>query len=890
VPFPTTPLALVARIAPGANPVDPTSYVFTDITPDVRASDGIQITVGRQDETGSVDTTQVRAAIDNRSGNYSPRNPLGAYYGSLAKGTPLSVGVTLINDQFNRTVASGLGTDPDSGITWPGGTSFSVNGSAVVGNFATDNQAVAVAGGFGSQDFDLVYTSYASAVPVGANFVIAAIFWLSNGSDYYRAHTEFDTSGIIKVKIQKRAPSATTDVVANTSTGVAFSANTKIKTRVQVLGGVVRMRAWLASGSEPSSWNIQASLGTVDRTAYGTGLYLWRVAGMTTGPIGFVDDFRYDAIRAITPVPEWPVRWGDQAAVDVTAPIVGAGPLRRLSQGQAALRSPMYRQVTQYSNLVGHWPLEDPSGATALTNTTASGTQGTLLNTTLGTDGGPPGALSVAQSGAGSIMTGAFKPASSTAGWQFAFSAKLATAAPAAQTEMIRWTTSNGYQWSWYVASGSFRILVTAGGTTLLDSTVLSPDPTNWIQYRTKVSRVGTTVTVERAWFTTDGAIAGTTDTFTGTIGYLQTWRQAANTLTQDALWSHIFGVTTIADDLQSTNALQSFNGYIHERAGVRAQRLATEEGIPLMFIGTPTNSATMGVQTSSTLLDLFRDCEAADQAVLSEAGAGLAFRTRRLRYNAPVGMALNFSTGHVSSPPEPTDDDQQLRNQIKLSRTSGSTVTAQDDDSIAVNGLYSDELTINVQDDSQLPDQAGWLLHLGTLNELRWPKVTLDLARNPSLIGTWCQMTIGSRITITNPPAAVPGTLDLLIEGWTETLSEYGWTVEINCSPASAWKVAIYDASAYRYDSKSTTLLAGLTKTATSATFVTTDSTEYWSTTGVPYDVLISGEQCTVTAITSATGGGQQTATLTRAVNGISKALPAAAEVHVATPGRYAL
>lgn len=889
MPFPTTPLALVTQIAPGANPVDPSTYTFVDISGDVRDADGVQITVGRQDETTSVDTTQCRIPLDNRSGNYSSRNPLGTWYGSLAKGTPASVGVTIINDTFTRTVASGLGTDPDSGITWPGGSTLSVNGTQAVANLTTDGQTAAIAGGFGSADFDCIYTSSVTAVPVGANFVTAPVFWLNSGSDYYRAHTEFDTSGVIKLKIQKRAPTATTDVVALTSTSVAFTANTKIRTRLQVLGGVARMKVWLASGSQPTTWNIQASLGTVDRTAYGAGLFFWRVAGMTTGPIGLVDDYRFDSIRAITPVPEWPTRWGDQAAADVTAPIVGAGPLRRLSQGQAALRSPMYRQVTQYTNLVGHWPLEDPSGATVLTNST-TGAPGTTVSTTLGSDVAPPGASAAAQSSSLSVMTGIFKPASASAGWQFAFSAKLAAAAPAAQTEMIRWTTSNGYQWSWYVAAGSFRMLVTAGGSTLLDSTVLAPDPTNWIQYRTKVSITAGTVKVERAWFTTDGAISGTTDTFSGTLGYLQTWRQAANTATLDALWSHIYGVTTINDDLQSTNAIQSFNGYVRERAGVRVQRLALEEGLPLMSIGDPSNSSTMGVQSASTLLDLLRDCESSDGGVLTEAGAGLAYRTRIARYNAPVSMALNFTSGHISSPPEPTDDDQHLRNQIKISRTNGASVTAQDDDSVLANGLYSDEVTINVSGDSQLPGHATWLLHLGTLDELRWPRITLDLARNPGLIGTWCQVQIGSRITVTNPPSQVPGSLDLIIEGWTETLSEYSWTVELACSPASAWKVAVYDSTAYKYDSKSTTLLAGITKTATAATFVTTDSTEYWSTAGVPYDVLISGERCTVTAITAATGGGQQTATLTRAVNGISKALPLGAEVHVATPGRYAL
>jgi hypothetical protein len=46
------------------------------------------------------------------------------------------------------------------------------------------------------------------------------------------------------------------------------------------------------------------------------------------------------------------------------------------------------------------------------------------------------------------------------------------------------------------------------------------------------------------------------------------------------------------------------------------------------------------------------------------------------------------------------------------------------------------------------------------------------------------------------------------------------------------------------------------------------------------------------VTNMAAATGSGpySQTATVTRAVNGISKTLPSGAEIHLARPARYAL
>jgi hypothetical protein len=43
---------------------------------------------------------------------------MGAYYGQLNKGTPLSIAVTRIDDAFGRTTSNGWGTDTVSGLTW----------------------------------------------------------------------------------------------------------------------------------------------------------------------------------------------------------------------------------------------------------------------------------------------------------------------------------------------------------------------------------------------------------------------------------------------------------------------------------------------------------------------------------------------------------------------------------------------------------------------------------------------------------------------------------------------------------------------------------------------------------------------------------------------------
>ena len=54
---------------------------FIDVTNDVQYSEGINITRGTTSQGGQVNPSVASFTLDNRSGNYSPRNPLGTFYG-----------------------------------------------------------------------------------------------------------------------------------------------------------------------------------------------------------------------------------------------------------------------------------------------------------------------------------------------------------------------------------------------------------------------------------------------------------------------------------------------------------------------------------------------------------------------------------------------------------------------------------------------------------------------------------------------------------------------------------------------------------------------------------------------------------------------------------------
>jgi hypothetical protein len=282
-------------------------------------------------------------------------------------------------------------------------------------------------------------------------------------------------------------------------------------------------------------------------------------------------------------------------------------------------------------------------------------------------------------------------------------------------------------------------------------------------------------------------------------------------------------------------------DGYIGEEAGDRAARLCAENNVPIYRLGGDTEP--MGRQRAAKLVDLLRECEAADQAILCERGNALMFIPRVRRYNPDVALALDWSLGHLDEAPEPTDDDQRLRNQITVSRTNGSSVTLIDQPSIDAAGTYDDSKELNIAYDVRLRDFAGWFLSLGTADYLRWPRIKINLVAHPELIPSWLACRIGSRLTIANPPdAQLAGeVIDVIIEGYTETINNYRWDVELSCSPAQPWLVGAYDDTAYRYDVRSYTELA-LDETDDLVSIVAETRDGFWSSTP-GYTLKIAGQ-----------------------------------------------
>jgi hypothetical protein len=413
---------------------------------------------------------------------------------------------------------------------------------------------------------------------------------------------------------------------------------------------------------------------------------------------------------------------------------------------------------------------------------------------------------------------------------------------------------------------------------TLIPNFSIGYTPGQWVLGQVEIQATGTTMTgriVTYAFGT--GAVNGSTSAaFTGKIGAPNAASIYGSTGFQDGAVGPVAVYPTIPivfiDQLQAAG-----NGFTGEDAGTRSARLAAEKGIRLDLVSGGRSSA-MGVQTSDTFLNTMGENATTDLGLLTEFRGGLRYRTRGRRYNQNPRMALDFLAGHIKTPPEPTDDDQRLRNDITASNRNGGSARAYDETSIATSGLYDTVTDVNTARDDDLDGQVGFRLYLGTWDEMRWPSITLDLARNATLanyIERATALDAGAYVTLANPPSNLPvGTLDLLVEGTKTTYGPFEWTIELTCQPYGPWRITDSSNTSRipRMDLVGSTLNSAEVATAVGATDTWTilNSGRDWNGAQVPFNWDVNGETVTVTALS---GTGTQTATVTRGVGGITKA-----------------
>jgi hypothetical protein len=339
-------------------------------------------------------------------------------------------------------------------------------------------------------------------------------------------------------------------------------------------------------------------------------------------------------------------------------------------------------------------------------------------------------------------------------------------------------------------------------------------------------------------------------------------------------------------------------HGYPGEPAGERIERLCEEEGVPFTSTGTMADTEPMGPQPAVSVVGLLAECAATDMGILHEQAdaVGIHYRSRASLLNQTAALSLDYSAGQIAPGLDIDLDDRATGNDITVRRADGATARASRETGhpMAVDaiGRVRRDPEANPASEQQLAGQAGWRLHLGTWDEARYPRLTVDLDAASDLVADVDALAPGDVIEVTGLDH---DTVTLLIQGWTEHVETHRRKITFNCTPAGPWSVAVADdTDLARADSLYSTLAAQFAAgTAVSMSVAVEAGKLLWRTGSssptFPFDVHVGGVRLRVTAISG--GSSPQTFTVQQApVNGVVKTIAAGTKVSAWQPARAAL
>lgn len=948
--FPADDLDRVLQLAFGADvDADPSTWTWTDLTTRLLPED-ITIRQGVAVGAAAPQTSLATVVVTNDDGALTPDLPTSPYWPNVDLGTParlLARSQTDLVDTFTRTAeTNGWGTST-SGDRWTpaaGASAFSTTGTTA---------RLAVGGIFTYQcrstrrfsDVDLVYDVSTAAVASGVEIETGSYLRSSGGGLYALYCTaSFDTTGAIILRAYTQYNGGPLTMIGNVfAPSLTYSAGTNIRVRMRAVGPRVQVRAWLASGAEPSTWPLDTTqTGTIvtgfDAPYSATDVLSLTVvmfAGNTnTVPFNITFD-NVTASEVYSPRiegylsdirPTYLPAGGGVTYSTVQLDISGIGSL--LDKREAPSYSPLRRSLQLADQPpVAYWPLEDEetaqSGASALLGQQPMAVTGPAVFA-FSTD--TPTALYLARFGtkpmvsvaAGASLTGLVPRSSVQTEW--AVSCVLQCYVPDVPviTEMRilewetrgsalnRWAlveTNTGYQVRAYndVAGTSTNVVTYAPGLPFSKQNFYA------------VEAIQNGANIDVTLFVNDvtlasGSVAGTLAALNGRITVNPDRTNTTASVTPAGIrfivgHVRVIDETSVADlphytDPDTGLVPYASNAWYLESSHRRAKRLCDEARIPATIIGSPglKGMTQLNAQGDGATADLLRSAiESESGALLYEAGFGYAILPRSVRYNLVATLVVNMATYVYADDTDAGDVlvprlDATSANYWTVQRANGSAGSyAAPAAYRARRGTIGAQVTVDILRDEDLASHAAWRTHLAVdARGGRFPDFVVDMAGNPDLLLAWLGSRIGSRVKRTNQPTiAGLGVIDQIIEGYSETLGPRTWTTTINGTPAKVWDVAVADQVLGKADTDGSTIRAASSSTPTLLVDVTAGPR--WTTDPAQMPIPITaatGEDMIVTAISGTSN--PQTFTVTRGVN--AKTIPAGTPVLLTTPARAAL
>jgi hypothetical protein len=521
----------------------------------------------------------------------------------------------------------------------------------------------------------------------------------------------------------------------------------------------------------------------------------------------------YNQFRFFGEIASWPPA-SSVSGRDLYVQVTARGRWARVSQMTTPIGSPYTRylnQLTGTSVPASAWAMEDGNGSTAFVTgigaavaATFSGTpsfsadgtsfpgcdalpqfNGARITFTPSSGATPTNnvvrfALSVPAAGDSNVSTN-FAAAGSGPVCQIMSPA--ATGVKRVDVDMV----ANKLVINGYAATGGGTALFTGtvatkvNGTPVLVSVELTPSGSS-VNWALRVIKPGAGAVLDQ--------VTGTKTSWTLaaiTLMYLNAYGRLSDTTAGQ------LGVFYAVPSL--VTAAAAIGGFAGEFAVVRFQRLCAEFGITSTVTGS--TSAAMGPQPDDTLGNVLQQVEDTDGGLLYEPrdSFGLGYRTLISLKDQASPVVLNYAggiLGDTSGPLVPVYDDQLLANQWTVTNSDGyvaqATLTS---GAISVQevpngvGAYARPASTNASTHAQVNAIATQRLFQGTVDEVRYPTVLVNMARVQAapLFATVPGMIIGDDFNITNVPAAMGGTATSkqLAWGYSETIGATSWVITFN-------------------------------------------------------------------------------------------------------------
>jgi len=486
-------------------------------------------------------------------------------------------------------------------------------------------------------------------------------------------------------------------------------------------------------------------------------------------------------------VQDWPVEWPGGSPGYAVATINAVDRLPRLNR--RVLRSIVEQEILLDSPLA-YYTLGEPAGSTSAADSSGAGAPnltmvGSGTAVVFGTATGP---------GTDGLTAATFSGSGPFSGWFL--TAGLATspalvecffttaAAPAGDASAILALDDGSSVTAVCVLSDGKVGLVREDGSGFrpASSPVVTGGELHHVAWNTSTGTLyvdgtsfGSSVTASRTRLTVGGALPGTVEEyhrFNGVIAHVAAYATAPSA-------ARVLAHVQAGDD-----------GFAGERSDQRVSRLALYANIP-----TADQVLATGVQTNVPHFDItgMSPTAAMQEVVNSEDGllflrgdGKLVFQNRTHR-GAQVTPDLTITADAMGANDRFTGDMQRIINTATVTRSGGAGAYAVNAASLAAHEQYPTSMDLKVATDAEATDRANWEANAYPEPLPRLGSLTLDLlGQTVAVQQAVMALELSDRIRITDLPAQTPGgtTADLVVEGWTETVSSTQWTMQLNVTP----------------------------------------------------------------------------------------------------------